>query len=633
MENSASSMSISTEDLNKDITSSKSWRILTYGLNESHLDLLSGILGKEIPSASINKSSYSFTRNLVSVEVHFGPNTASKISYEDVDLLIYFIPIEEDIVKDQIKVLQDISKITADHSEMIWKHSVVVFSGMEDSAAGFRKRDNVNARFETFLETWTKLIQGVIKSALKNFDGVAANEVLIRPAGSLSAPDLPKPHEKWFSLLWHGCFLSSKVDSLPAILKISQDRLKYDISTKEVKDVPFHEQPISVYQGFYDRTKYTLGLTGYTSAAIGTGGTIGALIGALAIGVPTFGVAAGTGLVVGGVVGAGIAGAAVTSGMKIADKSDTKDGMNSSASETRSSKQMLLYAQMVINFPKVACDLKYWASKQTTCKIVVTGKSGEGVSTAAAALTGVSAKGDICKVQVSTKSNVEVYDCKGFQGDFKAMNPKAKEVIYFQNKKDLLVFCIPMTSTIQDFVYSFHRRFLEQLFTEDANIFSKTVIALTHANQLQGIYNSQSGKTFKQFFEERLQSWKKEIKLLLERGILLSTKVAESVPVVVVGGSDQPTIKLSESEEYHWQSKFYLEVLSQTQNNGLPVSIKANRKRIATQGDGYFDRGHALQVLIDTQCLMFSSKGKEQFEELSGEAIGLIMGVNEIQDW
>ena len=32
------------------------------------------------------------------------------------------------------------------------------------------------------------------------------------------------------------------------------------------------------------------------------------------------------------------------------------------------------------------------------------------------------------------------------------------------------------------------------------------------------------------------------------------------------------------------------------------------------------------------QCSMFSDKGKQQFEELNGKTIRLIIGVNEIQD-
>ena len=60
-----------------------------------------------------------------------------------------------------------------------------------------------------------------------------------------------------------------------------------------------------------------LGIGGSTAiaGAAAIGATTGAVIGALAIGIPSFGVAAGTGLalgaVIGGGVGAGIAGAAV----------------------------------------------------------------------------------------------------------------------------------------------------------------------------------------------------------------------------------------------------------------------------------------------------------------------------------
>ena len=616
------------EDLKQDISSSKNWRLLVYGSNEYHLSILSGILGEQCPNTMQGK--YSYKKNGVSVEVLFRPE--SIISHEYIDLFIYFIPIEEDRIQDEIlrKMPEEIEKITRNHGEMIWKHSVVVFSGMEATAENYKKKDNVCAQFETFLENCMNTVQSRIRPALNNYIGVAANEVLIRPAGSLKAPDLPTPHEKWFSLLWHGCFLSSKVNSLPAILKISQDRLKYDVKTKEIRDVPFHEQPISTNHGLLGKIKLAFGRARATSAIARvseSGERVGALVSALACGVSSSGVAAGTGLLLGGPPGEDFG-----DSMAVTDLAGKNDSKNDSNPEVN---KKLGYAQMVTKFPKVSRELKTWASKRTTSKLVVTGMYREGVSTAATALTGVRATNNVFKLPASTEArdNVEVYDCEGFQEDLKTMSQKAKKVINFQSEKDLLVFCVPMTATRQEFVHSFHIKVLERLHTEDANIFSKTVIALTHANELQLRHNNQSEITFKEFFNEELDQWKKEIKLLLEKNLRLSSEAAGRVKVIVIGSSDQPTIKLSESEEYHWQSKFYLEILSQTQSPGLPILIKMNRKRIGDQGDDYFDKDHAKQVLIDTQCAMFSGKGKEQFEKFSGETIGLIMGVNETQDW
>lgn len=69
---------------------------------------------------------------------------------------------------------------------------------------------------------------------------------------------------------------------------------------------------------------------------------------------------------------------------------------------------------------------------------------------------------------------------------------------------------------------------------------------------------------------------KKEIKLPLEKSLQLSSEAAGRVPIVGIGNCDRQTIELSGTEGYHWQSKFYLEVLSQVQTNGLPILIKAN---------------------------------------------------------
>ena len=130
------------EDLKQDICSSKNWKLLVYGSNEYHLTILSGILGEKLPNTMQGKHSYE--KNGVSVEVHFGPNADSEsiISHENIDLFIYFIPIEEDRIQDEIlkKMLEEIEMITNNHGEMIWKHSVVVFSGMEATAENYRKK-------------------------------------------------------------------------------------------------------------------------------------------------------------------------------------------------------------------------------------------------------------------------------------------------------------------------------------------------------------------------------------------------------------------------------------------------------------------------------------------------------------
>ena len=75
-------------------------------------------------------------------------------------------------------------------------------------------------------------------------------QVQIKLAGRQEQPDFPKPHLKWFSQLCLGCFLSSKDTSLPAILKIAQERINSVISNNEIMQQDFHEQPIQVKEDY-----------------------------------------------------------------------------------------------------------------------------------------------------------------------------------------------------------------------------------------------------------------------------------------------------------------------------------------------------------------------------------------------
>ena len=109
---------------------------------------------------------------------------------------------------------------------------------------------------------------------------------------------------------------------------------------------------------------------------------------------------------------------------------------------------------------------------------------------------------------------------------------KAKE---FQNNKNthLLVFCIPMTSPKEDFVYSPHVKYLERLCEVNDKILCNTVIALTHANEMRAEMNKRndlSQTSLHQFFHDELRRWKLQISMVLEKYIHIDSEIPKKNP-------------------------------------------------------------------------------------------------------
>ncbi len=640
-------------DIIPKIEASSEWRILVYGVNEPdqeeanehHMHLLSGILGKEISPEKRTCPNFRFPTNGVTVTVHIGSHSGCKISHDEVDLMVYFIPVEVDIINHSHVVR--IKDITTARGAMVWKHSVIVFTGVDATVEAYAlKTGNVTTRLEGVLDSWTTTVQQALGSAIES-EGINPNEikpkpkeVLIRPAGRQNQPDLPKPHTKWFSFLWLGCFLSSKVNSTPAILKVAQGRIVNTVKNSDIDKLQLFEQHIQVKENSVQLpTKMRIGLgLGGSSAIAGAaalGATIGAVIGALAIGVPSFGVAAGTGLalgaLIGGGLGASIAGAAVGGSYKaIKDKQ---------MEEISADELKLYYAELLSRIPKMNVYLTTWAGKQIHCNIVVTGVKGEGVSTVAAALIGKPPReggsGLYRQQVISRKANLLVYDFQGFPrvGDKQL---KAKELVEFQNSKntDLLVFCIPMTLPKDDFVYSPHVKYLERLCEVNDKIPCNTVIALTHANEMRAEMNKRndlSQTSLHQFFSDELESWKQQITTVFEKYIHIDNEITEKVPVIPVGNLE-PVIDLSDDEnptaatQYHWVSEIFLHAMPATKAQGLPALIEANHQRISSSTWPYPD--NVRELITKAKCSMFSRAGLQDKKQ-PGEAIGMILGVKE----
>ena len=293
---------------------------------------------------------------------------------------------------------QVIARITQKHGAMIWKHSIAILSRMDEKVDEYTDKEGGREKqFETMLDLLTSQIHNSLAKSIENEDNVKKTDLCIRPTGTIDKPDLPKPHEKWHSLLWNACFLSSKNRAKPAILKLSQDRISYNVKASVLQQKQFHDQPILTKErGLSEKVKLTLGLGegGAAAGAAVAGATIGGLVGALAFGVPTFGVAAKTGLAIGAMCGAGLgvgaAGVATKVHKRLKQKPSPpeKKSENLSKSITAEKNICVQYSEVVTYLPYVVESLRKVARGQVTCRIVVTGVEGENSSQLAAALTG-----------------------------------------------------------------------------------------------------------------------------------------------------------------------------------------------------------------------------------------------------
>lgn len=633
-------MSIVSDQILPDITprikESKKWKILVYGVNDlntdevddHHMSLLGGIIGEQISPDKKSQPSFSFEKNGVTTIIHVGSHSQCITSYEDVHLLLFFIPVHKYGI-DELHIAQ-IDKITREKGVLIWKHSSIILTGTDKIVKYNKKRGhNASERLDSLLNQWKSKIRRTLTSAIGEGEGVTCEDVLVQLAGKQEQLDLPKPLEKWFSQLWYGCFFSSKLKAMPAILKLALRRISNSVTSEEIQQRQFCQQPIQAkIEPLGIQARLSAGIQARLSAiGINTYKTY-AIIGALfAVGLVLFNPFFLFALVI-------VFGIAIFYIARQTNK--IQQPVESKTSELKQ-----FYTELITLIPSTHVLLTEWAKKQVTCKIVVAGMEGEGVSTVAAALTGQVPNDDGTRLYKQQDDSLVVYDFQGFP---KMANKqlKARELVDFQKQigSHLLIFCIPMTLLREKFVFSEHAKYLERLCEIDSTILSNTVIALTHANELRTEFKKQNAQlqtSFQQFFTNETNKWIKHIKMILVEYIHNENNIAD-VPVIPVGNAEASIDLFSEDEncspdtQYYWLSSLLLHAMPATKPEGLPTLIKANRKRIGERLEEYPDIDKTRALLVDAQCSMFSKIGLRERSH-QGEAIGLMLGVNDEQKW
>ncbi len=227
----------------------------------------------------------------------------------EIDLMLYCISMEE--TRSDLHIhTSAILKINTLFGETCWKNTVFVLTFANARIAVLKAKgtpeDKLKDGVEEQIKRWRKVIQEALRKM--KVDKKIVDSIVVVPAGH---PNNPLPGYKyWISNVWSQCLLSMKIDAQAAVIKMETQNgfiQEQDANEEMIGKVSADERKIVFTPG----VKLAIGvvaLSGIAATGTAIGAGIGGTIGALAIGIPSFGVAAGAGLGIGAVVGGAIGG-------------------------------------------------------------------------------------------------------------------------------------------------------------------------------------------------------------------------------------------------------------------------------------------------------------------------------------
>ncbi len=260
-------------------------------------------------------SPYEFERNGVTVTAWDSPGfedySGNEEEYKEelrrncseVDLVLYCISLQDTRsvnLKGEDSSLNQITKaLTGD----VWDKSVIVLTYANTLERRFKNdgNPNVEAAFAQRIDIWKEEVQDALRHA--GVDEVIVKQIQVVAAGHSKKKHLPG-RQFWLSFLWIVLLAAVKNEHAKlALQKANEDRFvpEKDGENSSPTSLVMTKDHVAILAGS------AVGMAG-----VAIGGTTGALIGALAIGIPTFGVAAGVGLVLGLFIGGAVGGGAGT---------------------------------------------------------------------------------------------------------------------------------------------------------------------------------------------------------------------------------------------------------------------------------------------------------------------------------
>ena len=195
-----------------------------------------------------------------------------------------------------------ITKLTEKLGRGIWQHAlfVLTFANVYEDSLKQRhhKQADITAQFKQKEKEWGMHIKETLEKC-----GIVQGECNIKVcAAGFKQPQLcGKPY--WLSDFWASAYKVQDENGALAFLRLNKERIVKDApKDSESFKQDLHAQPLVKTK----KLEKALGALGIGSIGGTAGAAVGATIGAVFIGVISFGPAAGAGLVIGGFVGAAI---------------------------------------------------------------------------------------------------------------------------------------------------------------------------------------------------------------------------------------------------------------------------------------------------------------------------------------
>ena len=219
--------------------------------------------------------------------------------YDGIDLILYCRRMDSTRAHTNVD-MQIITKLTKDLTlgQGMWQHTlfVLTFGNVYEKTLRRGKPRDVNKDFKKREQEWKNILQEVMMKC-----NVECNVKVCAAGDELSQQLCGEQY--WLSTFWaSACEVLDECGKL-ALLRLTSSRFRHEsdvaLDTEAFKTT-IEKQPIILT----DRVKKALGITATGGAFAAGGAALGATIGAVFIGVISFGPAAGAGLVIGGFIGA-----------------------------------------------------------------------------------------------------------------------------------------------------------------------------------------------------------------------------------------------------------------------------------------------------------------------------------------
>ena len=166
-----------------------------------------------------------------------------------------------------------------------------------------------------------------------------------------------------------------------------------------------------------------------------------------------------------------------------------------------------------------------------------------------------------------------VWDSPGIEANTENEEANMQKIAKKLKEVDLLLFCIRMDEARlrkQDSNTLIH---FTSAFGED--VWRHTVFVLTFANSVFHPRTKHDPSATKEFFDKRLQNWKKEIRdALIEAGV--DRRVTDEIPIIPAGYKDQ---SLPGGRE-NWLTEFWSVCLQMMKDHAQPALLKVNINRL-----------------------------------------------------